>query len=157
MSNKKGEELSPHDPEIERTLRSIRKTKAARRLEFATNENMNPPPPPPRRTLGDFGKRTNRGKITHEFQPLNPVSFDIKNSVLTNLKENAFDGNPIRDPNEHLSKFNETCQYCCPEGITEDQKRLRLFPMSLIERAKEWLLALLSGTIATWDELEEKF
>ncbi|RHN54818.1 hypothetical protein MtrunA17_Chr5g0411011 [Medicago truncatula] len=45
----------------------------------------------------------------------------------------------------------ETCQYCCPDGITVDQKTLlQLFPMSLVGRAKNWRLALSSGTIKIW-------
>jgi len=36
--------------------------------------------------------------------------------------------------------------YFCPDGITKDRKRLQLFPMTLIGRAKDWLLDLPSGT-----------
>ncbi|MCI74673.1 hypothetical protein A2U01_0095937, partial [Trifolium medium] len=41
----------------------------------------NPPPPPPRRSLGDYGQRNNEELANLGFQPANPVSFEIKNSV----------------------------------------------------------------------------
>ncbi|MCI91049.1 hypothetical protein A2U01_0112343, partial [Trifolium medium] len=49
-----------------------------------------PPPPPPWRTLGDYGRGANGGQELREFQPVNPVAFDIKSSVLKALKENKF-------------------------------------------------------------------
>ncbi|MCI73576.1 hypothetical protein A2U01_0094840, partial [Trifolium medium] len=42
--------------------------------------------PPPRRTLGDYGQRNNGELANLGFQPVNPVSFDIKNLVLNALK-----------------------------------------------------------------------
>lgn len=73
------------------------------------------------------------------------------------MKESLYEGGALQDLNEHLSKIYETCQYCCLIGVTEDQKMLKLFPMSLARRAKDWLLALPSITIATRNELKEKF
>lgn len=35
-------------------------------------------PPPPRPMMGDYGLANNRGRLTHVFQPANPVAFDIK-------------------------------------------------------------------------------
>ncbi|PNX65481.1 hypothetical protein L195_g062623, partial [Trifolium pratense] len=44
-----------------------------------------PPPPPPRRTLGDYGRRDDGELANQGFQLANPVSFDIKNTVLSAL------------------------------------------------------------------------
>ncbi|MCI87760.1 hypothetical protein A2U01_0109045, partial [Trifolium medium] len=52
----------------------------------------NPPPPPPRRTLRDYGQRNNGELANLGFQPANSVSFEIKNSVLSALKEDQFSG-----------------------------------------------------------------
>jgi hypothetical protein len=41
--------------------------------------------------------------------------------------------------------------------VTENQKKLQLFALTLTGRAKDWLHALPNGTIQKWDELEEKF
>ncbi|XP_073224690.1 uncharacterized protein [Cicer arietinum] len=42
------------------------------------------------------------------------------------------------------------------DGCSEEGKRLRLFPLSLKDDAKEWLNSLPSDSITTWDELEDK-
>ncbi|MCI74189.1 hypothetical protein A2U01_0095453, partial [Trifolium medium] len=53
-------------------------------------KNVQNPPPPPRRTLGDYRQR-NDGEMTNlGFQPANPVAFDIKNTVLSALKEDQY-------------------------------------------------------------------
>ena len=55
------------------------------------------------------------------------------------LRENQYDGGSLQDPYEHLSIFYESCLFCCPDGVTEDQKKLRLFALTLVGRSKEWL------------------
>ncbi|WJX14409.1 hypothetical protein P8452_04679 [Trifolium repens] len=123
---------------------------------FEMGENP-PPPPPPRRTLGDYGQ-WNDGQLANlGFQPANPVNFDIKNSVINALKEDQYSGAESQCPNLHLGRFYEACDYTDPPGVTESQKRLRLFKFSLTGRAKDWLDTLPSGTINTWQELERKF
>jgi hypothetical protein len=71
-------------------------------------------PEPPRPKLGDYGLATHRGRLTHTFQPANPVAFDIKTSVQNGLKEKWFDETDIMSPHEHLSHFAETCEFCVP-------------------------------------------
>ncbi|MCI86213.1 putative transmembrane protein, partial [Trifolium medium] len=56
-------------------------------------------PPPPRRTLGDYGQRGNGAVANLGFQPTNPVAFDIKNYVLSALKENQYSGAETQCPN----------------------------------------------------------
>jgi len=41
--------------------------------------------------------------------------------------------------------------------VTENQKKLQLFALTLTGRVKDLLHALPNGTIQKWDELEEKF
>ncbi|GAU41492.1 hypothetical protein TSUD_13740 [Trifolium subterraneum] len=116
-----------------------------------------PVDPPPRRTLGDYGQAANGQNANLGFQPANPVSFDIKNTVLNALKENQYSGAESECPNIHLAHFYEACGYTDPPNISESDKRLRLFKLSLTGRAKDWIDTLPSGTITSWDELELKF
>jgi hypothetical protein len=180
MRGKAQEELQ-YDPEIEKTAKKNRKAarlaRETARLATITQEEGEgevsspltsddetstmgdnpPPPPPPRRTLGDYGQRNNAENPNLGFQPANPVSFDIKNTVLNALKENQFTGSETQCPNIHLAHFFEACSYTDPNGITESDKRLRLFKLSLAGRARDWIDTLPSGTITTWTELEIKF
>ncbi|CAJ2656829.1 unnamed protein product [Trifolium pratense] len=120
-------------------------------------EQVPPVPQPPRRTLGDYGRRDNDALANQGFQPANPVSFDIKNTVLSALKENPYSGSEAQCPNLHLSHFYEACDYTDPPGVSESDKRLRLFKHSLTGRAKDWLDTIPAGTIETWRQLERKF
>ena len=40
-------------------------------------------------------------------------------------------------------------------GISEEQVKLRAFPFSLVDSAKEWLYYLSSGTVTTWNEMKK--
>nr|KAJ0227398.1 hypothetical protein LSAT_V11C100046190 [Lactuca sativa] len=44
-----------------------------------------------------------------------------------------------------------------PHVVTEDQIKLRAFPFSLQDSAREWLYELPSGSITTWTELAKLF
>ncbi|GAU24617.1 hypothetical protein TSUD_289800 [Trifolium subterraneum] len=166
------------DPEIETTakanIKAVRLAHQAARLASGTEEILEEEVPspntsdnetesmagvvqPPRRTLGDYGQTTDGQNPNLGFQPVNPVSFDIKNTVLNALKENQYSGAESECPNIHLSHFYEACGYTDPPGISESDKRLRLFKLSLTGRAKDWIDTLPSGTITSWDELELKF
>ncbi|CAJ2640369.1 unnamed protein product [Trifolium pratense] len=163
------------DPEIEKTARAIRKATREAQASRGTvllrdtpdcqgrtaatmeDEQVPPVPQPPRRTLGDYGRRDNDALANQGFQPANPVSFDIKNTVLSALKENPYSGSEAQCPNLHLSHFYEACDYTDPPGVSESDKRLRLFKHSLTGRAKDWLDTIPAGTIETWRQLERKF
>ncbi|MCI32048.1 hypothetical protein A2U01_0053260, partial [Trifolium medium] len=82
-------------------------------------ENVQNPPPPPRRTLGDYGMRNNGEIANLGFQPVNPVAFDIKNSVISALIEDQYSGAESQSPNLHLSHFYEACDYTNPPRVSE--------------------------------------
>ncbi|GAU10282.1 hypothetical protein TSUD_423300, partial [Trifolium subterraneum] len=166
------------DPEIEKTAKANRRAvRLAHQTSLLTSgtdeileeevpssntsndesESMAVVDPPPRRTLGDYGQATGGHNPNRGFQPVNPVSFDIKNTVLSALKENQFAGSESECPNIHLARFYEACGYTDPPGVTESNKKLRLFPLSLTGRAKDWIDTLPPNTITSWDELELKF
>ncbi|KAL5570763.1 hypothetical protein UlMin_020360 [Ulmus minor] len=60
------------------------------------------------------------------------------------------------DPNAHISSFLEVCDLYKINGVSEDAVRLRVFPFSLQDRAKEWLNSLPPGSITTWNELYDQ-
>ena len=44
-----------------------------------------------------------------------------------------------------------------PRGVTEEQIKLRAFPFSLADKAKDWLYYLPAGSIMTWNEMKRQF
>ena len=57
----------------------------------------------------------------------------------------------------HLNTFTEICDMMCIKDVYPNVVRLRLFPFSLRGKAKYWLLALLKGTITSWEECTSMF
>ena len=69
----------------------------------------------------------------------------------------TFHGLTGEDPNKHLKEFHVVCSSMKPLGISVKQVKLRAFPFSLADNAKEWLYYLPSRTITTWNEMNKVF
>ena len=69
----------------------------------------------------------------------------------------TFHGLTGEDPNKHLKEFHVVCSSMKPLRISAEQVKLRAFPFSLADNAKEWLYYLPSGTITTWNEMNKVF
>ncbi|XP_073304121.1 uncharacterized protein [Primulina huaijiensis] len=57
----------------------------------------------------------------------------------------------------HLREFEEVCNTYNDLNCSMNTIRLKLFPFSLKDKAKTWLQNLRSGSIRTWDELQQQF
>ena len=57
----------------------------------------------------------------------------------------------------HLTNFIEVCDTIKYNGVIEEALRLRLFPLSLGDRAKHWLRSQPLDSITSWNDLVQKF
>ena len=57
----------------------------------------------------------------------------------------------------NLTNFIEVCDAIKYNGVTEEALRLRLFPLSLGDRAKHWLMSQEPDSITLWNDLVQKF
>ena len=73
------------------------------------------------------------------------------------LQNILFHGLPNENPNMHLTNFLEVCDTIKYNGVTEKALRLRLFPLSLGDRAKHWLTSQPPDSITSWNDLVQKF
>ena len=69
----------------------------------------------------------------------------------------TFHGLTGEDPNKHLKEFHVVCSSVKPIGISIEQVKLKAFPFSLADNAKEWLYYLPSGTNTIWNEMNKVF
>ena len=56
-----------------------------------------------------------------------------------------------------LSNFLELCGTIKMKGVDHDVIKLKLFPFSLKEKARNWFHNLAKGSIETWGEMVEAF
>ena len=74
--------------------------------------------------------------------------------MLNNIQ---FHGLLSENPNAHLTSFIEVCDTVKYNGVTEKALRLRLFPLSLSDRAKHCLTSQPLDFITSWNDLVHKF
>jgi hypothetical protein len=61
------------------------------------------------------------------------------------------------DPNLHLQAFVQLCQIFDEDGVTQDQMRARLFPLSILRKALCWFHTLLVESKQDWEALMKNF
>src|SRR3954469_5292406 len=81
----------------------------------------------------------------------------MKTGLLQLLYQNPFTGADHDDPFTHLTKFYEIAETIGAPEAEEEQVFKRLFPHSLIGKAKEWYLDQPNNVMTNWNELKEKF
>jgi len=72
------------------------------------------------------------------------------------VQASAFSGKPHEDANTHLQNFLEVCSTIAIKGVTVRVIRRRLFPFSLLGKAKQWFYAL-PDDVDTWSECATTF
>ncbi|CAM8890149.1 unnamed protein product [Rhodiola kirilowii] len=63
----------------------------------------------------------------------------------------------IGNPNDHLTSFLELCETFKINNVPKESICLKLFPFSLMGKAKDWLWSNEASTFTTWDELAQAF
>ena len=89
--------------------------------------------------------------------PIQANNFELKSVTVQMLQNILFHGLPHENPNMHLTNFLEVCDTIKYNGVTEEALRLRLFPLSLGDRAKHWLTSQPPDSIITWNDLVQNF
>lgn len=72
-------------------------------------------------------------------------------------QQNQFWGKSLENPHAHLNHFLEISDSLNMNGVIGDAIRLRLFPFSLKDKAREWLDSMPLGSITTWEQLSQAF
>ena len=88
--------------------------------------------------------------------PIQANNFELKSVTVQMLQNILFHRLPHENPNMHLTNFLEVCDTIKYNGVTEEALRLRLFPLSLGDRAKHWLTSQPPDSITTWNDLVQK-
>jgi hypothetical protein len=84
-------------------------------------------------------------------------SFEVSLGLLNLIAKGQFGGSASEDASMHFHDFCEICDMQKFKNVENDIVKLKLFPFSLREKAKDWLLLLPIGSINSWDNHREAF
>ncbi|KAM1125210.1 hypothetical protein FF1_040546 [Malus domestica] len=73
--------------------------------------------------------------------------FELKSSLLHHIPK--FHGLSMEDPNKHLKEFEVVCSSMTPVNVDGSILKMKAFPFSLLEKAKDWLYELAPGTVTS--------
>ena len=93
--------------------------------------------------------------ICHQLIDAN--NFELKPALINMVQQQQFKDNPSEDPNGHLLNFLQLCDTIKMNGVDHNVIKLKLFPFSLRDKARNWFNNLMPGSIDTWGTLVETF
>ncbi|GJV53716.1 hypothetical protein Tco_1449457 [Tanacetum coccineum] len=84
----------------------------------------------------------------------NDINIELSKEFLVELRKNIYHGTYNEDVVDHIVKVLKMVDLIYVPGVDSHQLRMKVFPLSLADDAKEWWI---SEEITTWEELVEKF
>ncbi|CAN6542453.1 unnamed protein product [Malus baccata var. baccata] len=87
--------------------------------------------------------------------PDKTAEFELKSSLLYHIPK--YHGLSMEDPNKHLKEFEVVCSSMTPVNMDESILKMKAFPFSLLEKAKDWLYELAPGTVTSWESMKRAF
>ncbi|CAN6718927.1 unnamed protein product [Malus baccata var. baccata] len=63
----------------------------------------------------------------------------------------------MEEPNKHLKEFEVVCSSMTPINVDESILKMKAFPFSLMDKAKDWLYELAPGTVTSWESMKRAF
>src|SRR3954464_8438274 len=101
-----------------------------------------------------FGKTTTTARVVDEPPPVEIDPFKIPTSIVNRFMDNYYFGDGTVHPGDHLLFIHELCELFKCAGITTEQVNMKLFPLSLKVKAREWYKLLDDPHHLEWKELE---
>ncbi|KAL0336537.1 UNVERIFIED_CONTAM: hypothetical protein Sradi_4865600 [Sesamum radiatum] len=89
-------------------------------------------------------------------RPMMEYSFPTADGTISSIVKPAVEANNFENQTGNHSNYSVQCAILWFNGVSSDAIRLRIFPFSLCDTAKDWLQSL-PGSITTWAALTQKF
>ena len=101
-------------------------------------------------TLGDCCRSMmNEDYLGIRHQPIDANNFKLKLALINMVQQQQFGGSSSEDPNGHFSNFLQLCVTIKINGVDHNVIKLKRFPFSLRDKARNWFSNLMSGSIDT--------
>ena len=108
------------------------------------------------KTLRQFSAPSNSHIPTGLNNDQGTDGFEIKTGLVNMIQVSPFRGKASEYAHAHLQNFLEVSSIINPKGTTMDNVHLRLFPFSLLGKAKMWFYTY-NDTFDTWDACSNAF
>ena len=108
------------------------------------------------KTLREFSAPSAANIPTGPAGNVGDANFEIKTGLITMVQASPFCGKANEDASAHLQQFLEICNTFKMKDVTPDAVRLRLFPFSLLGRARQWFYAN-PEAVNTWEKCSAAF
>ena len=89
--------------------------------------------------------------------PILSNGYEIHPAFIAMVRELPFYGRDDENPYSHLREFEHLCSCLVFSGMTQETIKWKLFPFSLLGRAKQWYAHTVGGVHGDWVELRDKF
>ena len=161
MHRKQDSDLFSADTELERPLRSLRKTKREENVAIAdeSHDQIEDQRTVTRRphiidTMEDLWRPIIQEEYSTIRKPIMDANnFELKPALITMVKQHQFTDHP----NEHLGRFRRMENTVKLNGVRPEVIKLNLFPFSLRDIAATWYESLPYGSVDTWEELVKAY
>ncbi|XP_042408573.1 uncharacterized protein LOC121997950 [Zingiber officinale] len=147
--------LLDFDPEIERTFRALRIQENISEDSGSSLSSSDTPMADHSRTMKELAALDETFKYSCITYPDLAGDFELRSGLIHLLLK--YQGLSREDPNRHLHEFHVVCSTMKPQGISEEDIKLRAFPFSLTGVAKDWLYYLPPGYITSWIDMKKAF
>ncbi|GJS01613.1 putative reverse transcriptase domain-containing protein [Tanacetum coccineum] len=87
----------------------------------------------------------------------NDINVELNKEFLEEIQMNAYHGWIDEDVVNHIAKVLEMVDLIYVPGVDSHQLRMKVFPLSLADDAKQWWINEGEGKITIWEELVENF
>ncbi|KAM2437376.1 hypothetical protein EV1_014409 [Malus domestica] len=158
--------ISEFDDNFERTLRRKRKVpepsppSSSSESEFEEKEEAEKDMEVDNRTIKEFSASglDNAAPLCIQYPAAargKTEEFELKSSLLHHIPK--YHGLSMEDPNKHLKEFEVVCSSMTPVNVDGSILKMKAFPFSLLEKAKDWLYELAPGTVTSWESMKRAF
>ena len=105
-------------------------------------------------------RSTSKGEFHEPPLPPKPTfssGCELCPGLIAMVQAQPFIGNNNENPCHHLHEFKEMCSCLSILGMTQETLKWKLFPFSLMGKAKQWYALTVGSTNGDWEELKDKF
>ncbi|GKA51359.1 hypothetical protein Tco_0744555 [Tanacetum coccineum] len=84
------------------------------------------------------------------------MDIELSKEILMELQNNTYHGRFDEDVVDHVAKVLEILDLINIPNVDTHRLRMKVFPLSLVDDARQWWINMGEGKITTWEELIDK-